>query len=306
MLANAKWRLLHGSAVLTVALVATATAVLGEVTPSPPRPSAGCTHATGASGRGMPQTITVDGAQRSYILDVPTTAVSAGPAPLLVDFHGFGHSGTGVWRVSKFKDVAEQERFITVYPDGVTVRFTHDGKEYVGPGWDIRRRDGNPDLAFVTALLDHLEATYCVDRNRIFATGFSNGAFFSHLLGCVMADRVAAIAPVSGGQRPEPCQPPRGVPVLIFHGRHDELIRVDDGRAARDAWVATNGCHDQDRSGCERHTACRDDATVEYCEGDFTHRWPEPATVAIWEFFRSHPMTGDGRSPTARPTSSTQ
>ena len=107
-----------------------------------------------------------------------------------------------------------------------------------GAGWEIFSIDGNRDLAFVTRLLDQLERTYCIDRARIFSTGFSNGAFFSNILGCTMADRFAAIAPVGGGRLTVPCMPTRAVPVLIHHGRKDARVDVDQARQTRDAWVA--------------------------------------------------------------------
>jgi poly(3-hydroxybutyrate) depolymerase len=104
-----------------------------------------------------------------------------------------------------------------------------------------------------------------------------------------MADRFAAIAPVSGGTLRVPCQPSRGVPVLIHHGRTDELIPVEVGRAGRDAWVAVDACKESESEGCERHHACRDGAVVEYCEGDQEHTWPAQATGRIWKFLMEHP-----------------
>jgi polyhydroxybutyrate depolymerase len=37
-----------------------------------------------------------------------------------------------------------------------------------------------------------------VDRLRVYATGFSNGAMMTHRLGAELPDVLAAIAPVSG------------------------------------------------------------------------------------------------------------
>lgn len=257
-----------------------------------PRPSAGCRETNVATGRRIERTITVDGMERAFILDVPTGITAGAPVPLLLDFHGLGHSGGGVWKVSKFRDLAEGERFITIYPEGAPVQFNHREKIFAGTGWELAVTKSNRDLLFVTTMLDRLEAEYCIDRNRVFATGFSNGAYFSHLLGCVMADRIAAIAPVSGGKRPTPCAPARPVPALIFHGRQDDIIDVADGRAARDSWLQGNGCGAPTGSPCQAYAGCRDGADVEYCEDDFGHRWPPQATARIWEFLQRHPMKG--------------
>lgn len=257
-----------------------------DSTSVPPRPSAGCSAAALERGRQLQRTIEVGGVRRVYILDVPERIAPHQPVPLLFDFHGFGHSAAGVWRVSAFKELAARDGFITVYPDGLPVHLL--GRD--APGWEIFTAEKNRDLAFTTQLLDHLERTYCIDRARVFSTGFSNGAFFSHLLACTMAGRFAAIAPVSGGALPASCAPSRAVPVLIYHGRQDELIPVARARQARDAWIEKNGCRSQVSNPCERHRECRDGAEVQYCEGDFAHHWPPEATARIWEFFRRHPM----------------
>jgi polyhydroxybutyrate depolymerase len=254
----------------------------------PARPSAGCAAATLETGRRIERAIDVGGASRTFVLDAPASLRTGEPAALLLDFHGFNHSAAAVWKVSKFRDLAEEGRFLTVYPQGERIAFHHKGDDYDGDGWEIKNEPANRDVRFVIAVLDRLEREYCIDRARVYATGFSNGAYFSHLLACTMADRIAAIAPVGGGKRPSPCEPARPVPVLIHHGRKDDIIDVADAREARDAWVQTNGCRGVERNGCERHKECRDGAVVEYCEEDLAHHWPQPATKRIWEFFRTH------------------
>ena len=255
----------------------------------PARPSAGCTRDRVETGERLERTIDVDGATRTFILHVPARVKPHEPVPVMFDFHGIGHSGGGVWKVSGFRELAERDGVITVYPDGLPVTLSSGDRTFQGPGWQISA-DNNRDLKFTTQMLDTLEQTYCIDRARVFSTGFSNGAFFSHLLGCVLSDRVAAIAPVSGGRIPVTCAPKRGVPVLIHHGRQDELIPLQQAHSARDQWLEIDQCHEHASNGCEWHRECRDGAAVEYCEGDFPHRWPVEATARIWEFFKQHPM----------------
>jgi polyhydroxybutyrate depolymerase len=251
-----------------------------------PRPSAGCSKATIETGRRLERTVEVDGVRRAYILDVPESIQPKTPVPLLFDFHGFGHSAAGVWEVSKFHALAARDGFITIYPDGLPVHLL--GRDDLG--WEIFTITNNRDMAFTRRLMDEIEQTYCIDEARVFATGFSNGAYFSNILGCTMSDRFAAIAPVSGGRLTLPCAPPRGVPVLIHHGRNDALIDVQQGREARDAWVQADQCHTQGHDACEWHRGCRNDVEVVYCEDDGVHHWPEPATERIWKFFKRYPM----------------
>jgi polyhydroxybutyrate depolymerase len=263
------------------------------------RPSAGCTQPQIATGRRIEQTIDVGGIAREYILDVPETLKPGEPAALLFDFHGVGHSGAGVWSVSGFKDLAPRERFVTVYPTGLPVRFTRDDRTFGGPGWEIRTLAANRDVDFTLAVLERLEKTYCIDRARVYSTGFSNGGFFSHVLACTHPERFAAVAPVSGGWLAAwSCKPSRPVPVLIQHGRQDEVIDVAEARRAFDAWLAIDGCTapaadavraDGDLT-CRSGEGCRDGSAVVLCEGDFAHRWPASATERTWDFLRAHPF----------------
>lgn len=285
-MASRRW-----AATLALALWAADPAIAAD--PVPPRPSEGCAREQLESGRRIAGSIEVGGVRREYILDVPDSVRPRTPVPLLLDFHGFGHSGAGVWNVSTFRDLSAQIGFITVYPEGLPVRLRIRGIEQEGAGWEMYSVDGNRDLAFVRALLDDLERRYCIDRARIFSTGFSNGAFFSALLGCTMSDRIAAVAPVSGGPLSVTCAPGRGVPILIQHGRQDPLIPIDRARAARDDWLKIDQCTTEksaDGPSCERWTTCRPDAVVEYCEGDFAHAWPPEATRRIWDFVQAHPF----------------
>lgn len=247
--------------------------------------SPGCRSETIEHGRRLERRIGVAGIERSYILDVPDKVRPGATAALLLDFHGFNHSGAGVWNVSGFRALAERDGFITAYPDGMPVTLHFNGQDHNGRGWEISSPADNRDVAFVRVLLDHLEDAYCIDRSRVYATGFSNGGFFSSLLGCVMADRVTAVAPVSGGPLRFPCEPVRGVPVLIHHGRRDELISTERARESVAQWTAANACTASSDGDCKVHERCRDDAEVAYCEGDFAHRWPPEATERIWRFF---------------------
>ena len=180
--------------------------------------------------------------------------------------------------------LALRDGFIAVHPEG------HDGVRLLGTagrGWDIRPDEAR-DAGFVRTLLDRFEQERCVDRRRVFATGMSNGAFFASLLGCVAADRLAAVAPVAGGLDLRACAPVRPVPILFVYGRADRIVRAEMVHGARDWWARADGCGAAvERDGCTRYTACA--ADVIFCEGPQAHRWPRSATPRIWRFFQAHP-----------------
>ena len=82
-------------AVGLVLVTATALSVAAPVSAAdavPPRPSAGCGLDQIEHGRHLPGRMEVGGVARDYIVDVPDSVRPRVSAPLLLDFHGFGHS----------------------------------------------------------------------------------------------------------------------------------------------------------------------------------------------------------------------
>merc|ERR1719461_653585 len=83
------------------------------------------------------------------------------------------------------------------------------------------------DVGFIDTFLDELEATYCIDRSRIYMTGFSNGGFMTQRMGCELNHRLAAIAPQHGqlalGFNCEP-KYDDPMPIINVWGTNDEMI----------------------------------------------------------------------------------
>jgi polyhydroxybutyrate depolymerase len=88
----------------------------------------------------------------------------------------------------------------------------------------------------VRALIDELAAKYPVDTRRVYATGISNGGFFSNRLACDLAGRIAAIASVAATM-PEKlvprCKPARPVSVMYLNGDQDPLVPIQGGQVAK-------------------------------------------------------------------------
>jgi polyhydroxybutyrate depolymerase len=75
-------------------------------------------------------------------------------------------------------------------------------------------------------MIDDLIQIFNVDTLRIYATGFSNGAFFTYDLACRLSQRIAAIAPV-GGTMPQisfdECDATKPTGIISFHGTSDDV-----------------------------------------------------------------------------------
>jgi polyhydroxybutyrate depolymerase len=177
---------------------------------------------------------------------------------------------------------------------------------------------------FVGDLINLLREELDVDPNRVYATGFSNGAQMANRLMCEMADVFAAVAPVSGSFPPEEtCRPSRPVPIVVFHGTADTTLPVpyDEIRDWLARWAErTNGCAPAPtvtyRNGAvtgETWGGCRDNAEIVlFTVQGGGHSWPgtssettylDPpnhdiqASRAIWDFFAAHPLPQDASSP---------
>ncbi|MBN1966906.1 MAG: prolyl oligopeptidase family serine peptidase [Anaerolineae bacterium] len=164
------------------------------------------------------------GMPRSYTLYVPPSYDPAQPMPLVIALHGRLGNGAGLAYVLDMNRVAREQGFIVVYPDGIQEEWNYArGNPYF-------QDNGVDDTAFLAALVDDLAHDLSIDRQRVYAFGFSNGGFMVHRLACEAPEQYAAFAAASGTFFPDLIdlcagQPP--VPILIMHGTLDNNVPWD-------------------------------------------------------------------------------
>jgi polyhydroxybutyrate depolymerase len=181
-------------------------------------PSDGCGAADPvAPGDHPTEAVSSGGRDRAYALHVPPAHDGETPVPVVVDIHGYSEGGPIHAAHSALGPYGDEQGFITVTPDS----------GYDIPRWSIDL--AGEDVAMFGDLLDQLEADLCVDTNRIFVTGLSNGAMMTSALACAYSDRFAAAAPVAGITPIEDCEFDRPVPVIAFHGTEDTFLAFDGG-----------------------------------------------------------------------------
>ncbi|KQM87635.1 polyhydroxybutyrate depolymerase [Sphingomonas sp. Leaf23] len=272
-----------------------------------------------ASPSGTAQTITINEGRRSVVLHLPPGFDPARPAPLVILLHGSGGTGAAMLRDSKLAEAADRHGFIVAAPDA---GIAHDkGFVWNIPGvptvaGTIPGPDAPNDVAFIGTLIDQLAVQGCIDPARVYATGLSGGGRMTSWLGCVAADRFAAIAPVVGLRagnplasdptRPDPatCRPSRPLPVIAFAGDADTTNPIQGGgakywsytmHAAEMRWATLNGCTAAPTTRWvgpnvyeERYTGCRGGADV---AGRITvgggHSWVVD-NDALWAFLSRH------------------
>lgn len=170
--------------------------------------------------------VTVDGQARNFRVFVPPTLDQSRPAPVVLVLHGGGNSIDDMVKATGFDRQAGDGDFIAVYPAGLG-RVWNAGT--CCGGAPSRKVD---DVAFLTKVLDQVEADHKVDPARVFVTGVSNGAMMAYRFACERADRITGVGSVAGAVVVDPCQPSRPVSVIEIHGTEDPLVPYDGGVVA--------------------------------------------------------------------------
>ena len=148
-----------------------------------------------------------DGLQRSALIYTPKGYDSSFALPVVLNFHGFGGLAQDHKTTVAMDNVADSAQFLLVFPQGSLL----DGDS---PHWNNAlpspdNKSDADDLGFVSALLAHLDTAFLIDRERVYACGYSNGGMMSYALACYLSNEIAAVASMSGcfSDTSSTCQP---------------------------------------------------------------------------------------------------
>jgi polyhydroxybutyrate depolymerase len=209
--------------------------------------AAGVLLSGGAAARdtcGETSACAVDGGE--YRVHAPAGWDGTSPLPALLYFHGWQGTADAVMANEGLMKAADDLGVLLVAPNG-------EGKTWSFPGSPSHYRD---EIAFVSRVLDDVEARYPVEPDRTVATGFSMGASMTWFVACSLGDRFAGFVPVAGAYwNPIPTDCPSPVPNLIqVHGTSDTVVPME-GRAIREIYrqsdVGASLKTWRDRAGCE-------------------------------------------------------
>ncbi|MCU0713089.1 MAG: alpha/beta hydrolase-fold protein [Pirellula sp.] len=174
--------------------------------------------------------------ERRYLLHVPKGYEAGKAVPLVVMLHGMGGTAILSQRETGLSDKGDAEGFIVVYPEATRPDPLQPASLRSNPqAWNDgsgRFHSGEQnidDVGFLRSLIDELSKEYSIDQDRVFVTGFSNGASMTFRIGAELADRVAAIAPHSGTCWTESIKPLRSISVCYLTGTADTLNPIEGG-----------------------------------------------------------------------------
>jgi len=267
---------------------------------NPSGQSAGCgktsTITSSQYNNGKPISITVNGAQRRYILSVPTTYSNTTAYKFVLALHQWDGNDIETYKENYYGlQSLSKDTTIFAAPNGVNTNnnntpCTGTGSGESKCGWP----SGYNNMELMDAVVKQVTDNFCVDTNRIFATGWSYGASMSYEIACerplggpatTATWGVRAVATYSVAQLSGSCKPSSSYPVAYYlsHGTHDSVLGYSGGITLAQNWSNADGCTWQTptevTSGthvCTKMAGCKSGYPVEVCSfnGDHTP-WPD-------------------------------
>ncbi|WP_438021784.1 alpha/beta hydrolase family esterase [Sorangium sp. So ce233] len=240
--------------------------------------SAGCGRAASqALNEWIEQpTRTIASVERHWWVRLPENYDPARAYPVVFMFHGCSSATNNVPMQNVTGDDAILVRGAGV-SDGIC--------------WDASS-DG-PDLAFFDQMLADVLANTCADTSRVFAVGYSSGAWLTNMLECKRGDKLRATGTVAGGTPGRPSGCVGQVARIFIHDVDDTSNSIESNHAERDRLLELNHCDagappvPEDPAPCARYQGCDEGYPVIWCEtsGQGHDRQDALAPGAFWGLF---------------------
>lgn len=244
--------------------------------------SSGCGKAPGIQSNqynnGKPISITAANMQRRYILSVPTNYDNTHPYKLVISFHQ--RDGNDIQNYSwQYYGLLPLSNNTTIFvaPNGQLngAPCSGTGSGETSCGWP---NPNDTDLALADAVVEQIEENFCVDTNRIFATGWSYGGAMSYETACARPlgganGYIRGVAVYSGSPQitAGPCPPMKEVAYYASHGTQDNVLQYSGGVTMAQNFASANGCSwatPPQATGshiCTNVSGCKSGYPVEFC-----------------------------------------
>jgi poly(3-hydroxybutyrate) depolymerase len=274
--------------------------------------SAGCgkepTLAANTYNNGNPISIMAANRQRRYILSVPTDYDNAKPYNLVIAWHQLDGNDKQMYQQNYYwlKDIPDAaSSTIFVAPNGEknNTPCTGTGNGESGCGWPD---SSGSNVALADAVVAQIEENFCIDKNRIFANGWSYGGSMSYRTACSRplgggeSDwGVRAVAVYNGAAQLSSggCTPSKQVAFYASHGTNDNVLGYDGGVSMANTYATLNGCNWMTPTRatgnhvCTNISGCDMGYPVEFCSFVGQHT-PDPQEGGqrwqpqeVWKFF---------------------
>ena len=216
--------------------------------------------------------ITFSGASRKYILRVPSDYDNTHAYRLVFAFAESGSSA---------QSVADRSYFTMATQDSKNTIFAAPDAVGSAGSWS------KSDVDLTDAILAQLEGELCIDKTRIFATGFSFGGAMSIALACTRADVFRGVAFFSGADLTGSCPTTLTKPIAYWASQASQdstgTPSPTSGRTIQALAAAVNGCTADANAinfpaagqphTCTNYKNCSAGHPTIYCVFDGAHGW---------------------------------
>ena len=230
-------------------------------------------------------TITSGGASRKYILFVPSSYDNSHPYRLVFAFAESGASAQSVATKNYFT-------MATLDSSSTTIFVAPDAANGAG-SWS------KTDVDLTDTILAQLEGDLCIDKTRIFATGFSFGGAMAIALACTRADVFRGVAFFSGADLTGSCPATLTKPIAYYASQASQdssgTPLPTSGKVKQAEFAAVNGCTAEPNAlnfpaagqphTCTIYKNCSAGHPTEYCVFDGAHGWEpkDPGQSMSWD-----------------------
>jgi poly(3-hydroxybutyrate) depolymerase len=145
--------------------------------------------------------LTVGGVERQMWTYLPQGPVAG--RPLLIVFHETDGTASGALEASGARALADSQQLAVVAPQARAMASgdwdNHSAGQRYFETYPNTSPSANLDLLLVKTIIQEAQRTLNCDPARVYAIGFSNGAFFAAFVALTLPSQIAAFAERSGG-----------------------------------------------------------------------------------------------------------
>ena len=132
------------------------------------------------------------GIEHKVIVDFPEVVENS---PLIIMLHGYGNSASSFRSTTGFEKDATSQGYTAAWVSG-----SKNPKVRTSlPEWNSGLGyNNNDDVGFLVSVVEYFQTNYNTSKEKVFAIGFSNGAFMTHRLALEASDVFAGVVSVAG------------------------------------------------------------------------------------------------------------
>lgn len=229
-------------------------------------------------------TIMFNNASRKYILRVPEGYDNSHPYRLVVAYAESGASA---------QSVATRNYFTLAAMDSKNTIFAAPDAANGAGSWS------KSDVELTDTILAQVEGDLCIDKTRVFATGFSFGGAMSIAVACTRADVFRAVAFFSGADLTGSCPATLTKPIAYYASQasldSSGPPLPTSGRTKQAEFAAINGCTAEPAATtfpaagqahtCTIYKGCSAGHPTVYCVFNGPHGWEpkDPGQSMSWD-----------------------